>query len=396
VTPGRAGLATQGTVPTPVLIVTTTTRWLGAARTPHALVNAGFEVSLLAPRGALAEHSRYVSKIGYVTDSATAREWVYALAATIRATSPRLILPGDDTALRLLELLVRAPPAQMSPSLHEELTALIVTSLGNPAHYRESIDKTLFPKAVEAFGVRVAPWIVARSVSDVEQFAASAGYPIVLKRNNSWASNGIRICADSAELTLAFAELLKASSDEFDFRGTEGLLAQAYVNGTTKFYTCVAWKGSLVAGYAGEAIVWSEPFGGVPTVNRYYRDDKLRAAAARMIAGFGISGFLAAEFIVDRDTDDAWAIEINRRLVGGSHRGGPMRVDHWTALRAVMTNGSMSTRTDLEPGEEHICVNFPQEWLRDPASHWLREHPVDVPWDEPKLIEAMLKLGKES
>jgi hypothetical protein len=378
------------------LLVTTTTRWLGAARTPLALANAGFEVSLLTPKGSLAEHSGYVSKIAYVPDRATPREWIHALAATVRGTSPWLIIPGDDTALRLLELLVLAPPDGMSSALHFELMALIVTSLGDPAHYRKSIDKTLFPKAVEALGVRVAPWIVARSVPEVEQFAVTVGYPIVLKRNHSWASTGVRICANSAELTPAFAALLKATRDEFDSSGTEGLLAQTYVNGTTKFYTCVAWKGSLVAGYAGETLVWSEGFGGVPTVNRYHRDDRLRAAATRLIAGFGISGFVAAEFIADRDTDDAWVIEINRRLVGGSHRGGPMRVDHWAALRAVLTSTSMPTRADLDPGEEHICVNFPQEWLRDPKSHWLREHPVDVPWDEPELIAAMLELRNES
>jgi len=383
-------------VTTPVLIVTTTTRWLGAARSPRVLANAGFEVSLLTPRGSLAEHSRYVAKIGYVPDGGTPREWVHALAATVRATAPTLIIPGDDTALRLLELLVHAPPDGMPPSLHAELSALIVTSLGDPAHYRASIDKTLFPKAVEGFGVRVAPWIVARSVSEVEEFAATAGYPIVLKRNNSWASTGIRVCADSAELAPAFAELLKATSDEFDSDGAEGLLAQAYVNGTTKFYTCVAWKGSLVAGYAGEVLVWSQGFGGVPTVNRYHRDDSLRAATARLIAGFGISGFIAVEYITDNDTGDAWAIEINRRLVGGSHRGAPMCVDHWAALRAVLTDTSLPTRADLDPGEEHICVNFPQEWMRDPTSHWLRDHPVDVPWDEPKLIEAMLEMLNES
>ena len=63
-----------------------------------------------------------------------------------------LIIPGDETALRLLELLVQAAPDGMPPSLHDELSALIVTSLGDPAHYRESIDKILFPKAVEDWG----------------------------------------------------------------------------------------------------------------------------------------------------------------------------------------------------------------------------------------------------
>jgi len=35
-------------------------------------------------------------------------------------------------------------------------------------------------------------------------------------------------------------------------------------------------------------------------------------------------------------------------------------------------------------------VSFPQEWLRDPQSRWLRDYPVDVPWDESQLLAAML------
>ena len=102
------------------------------------------------------------------------------------------------------------------------------------------------------------------------------------------------------------------------------------------------------------------------------------------------------EYIADGESDTACVIEINRRLVGGSHRGAPMRVDHWAALRSTLTGSAIRTRTDLDLGEEHVCVNFPQEWLRDPESRWLREYPVDIPWDEPKLIKAMLELRKGS
>jgi hypothetical protein len=376
--------------------VVTVTRWAGAARSPRALVNAGFDVSLLLPKGSLAEKSQYYSKIAYVPDQATPREWVNGLATIVLATSPRLIIPGDDTALRLLQWLVLAPPDGMAPAQQARLSALILTSLGNPAHYRESIDKTLFPKAAEKLGVHVAPWIIARSADEAEQFAATVGFPLVLKRSVSWASTGVRICRDRIELLAAFAAVMDAKDADFASPGTEGLLAQAYLEGPTKFYTCVAWKGSLVAGYAGEILVWSESTGGVPTVNRYYRDDRLRAAAARLIAGFGISGFIAVEFIAERDSDDPCATEINRRLVGGSHRGAPMRVDHWAALRSTLEGTANPTRTDLDPNEEHVCVNFPQEWLRDPESRWLREHPVDVPWDEPELIRALLELRKES
>jgi len=73
-----------------------------------------------------------------------------------------------------------------------------------------------------------------------------------------------------------------------------------------------------------------------------------------------------------------------------------MRVDHWAALHSTLAGTAIRTRADLDPNEEHVCVNFPQEWLRDPESRWLREYPVDVPWDEPKLMKAMLALRNES
>ena len=38
---------------------------------------------------------------------------------------------------------------------------------------------------------------------------------------------------------------------------------------------------------------------------------------------------------------------------------------------------------------------FPGEWLRDPQSHWLRHYSVDVPWDEPDLVNAMMDLRHE-
>lgn len=71
-----------------VLLVATATKWLAAARMPSALSRAGFEVALLAPRGSLAEKSRYLAKVGYLADNATPLDWVYAFAAMVKATSP--------------------------------------------------------------------------------------------------------------------------------------------------------------------------------------------------------------------------------------------------------------------------------------------------------------------
>ena len=77
---------------------------------PRSLARAGFEVILLTPKNSLAEKSRYVAKLAHLDDPTTPLQWLYAFAATVKGTSPRLVMPCDDMALRLLQLLVRSLP----------------------------------------------------------------------------------------------------------------------------------------------------------------------------------------------------------------------------------------------------------------------------------------------
>jgi hypothetical protein len=86
-------------------------------------------------------------------------------------------------------------------------------------------------------------------------------------------------------------------------------------------------------------------------------------------------------------------VEINRRVTPALHKGAAFGVDLAAALHAAL-DGQPATaaRTDLDEGEEYVTVNFPQEWLRDPKSDWMRNYPVDAPWDDPDLFLAMLAL----
>ena len=186
-----------------------------------------------------------------------------------------------------------------------------------------------------------------------------------------------------------------STGHDFQEPGGDRLLAQAYVAGSTKFYPAAAWKGTLLAGYASVRLVGSPEPKGPPTVNRYHHDAQLRALTSKLARGFGITGFFSPEFVVDDRTQQPYLLEINRRIVGGAHRGSDIGVDHWVALHAALQGTAATTRDDLDEGEEHVTVHFPHEWLRDPQSHWLRGCPVDVPWDDPELIETMLELRHE-
>lgn len=376
----------------PLLLVSTATHWLGTARVPRALAKAGFEVALLTPRNALAEKSAYVSKIGYLPDNATIGQWIAAFAGAADATAPRIVVPCDDMAFRLLRILAISPPRDLQPAVHLRLAALIRDSLGDPAWYGTSVDKTLLPPAAEALGIRVPPYAIVESADAAAAFAAIRGYPVVLKRAHGFAGQGVAMCAGPAELARAFAEFARANALDLGDSSARAQLIQAHVPGRINYYLAAAWQGELLGGWASEKVVANPDPTGPPTVTRHFSAPRLGEIAATLARGFGITGHFFVEFIVPEDGTDPYVLEINRRTTPGSHRAAARGIDIWAALHARLRGVAQSAPTDIGPDNEGIAVFFPEEWLRDPGSRYLREYPVDVPWDEPELIEAFLAM----
>src|SRR4030095_15172340 len=208
---------------------------------PRVLANAGFDVTLLAPRGSLAEKSRFVAKVGHLPDNATPKDWIYAFAATVKATAPRVVIPCDDTSFRLLDLLAQSPPDDMVSELQLQLAALIRESLGDPRHYSTSVETPWLPRAARALGVRVPDHAIVADFGGADVFAATHGYPVVLKRNHSTAGEGVAIVGDRTSLERAFGELVRVGP--LDRPGTGMWLVQKHIRGRICYENVVAWQG---------------------------------------------------------------------------------------------------------------------------------------------------------
>lgn len=378
----------------PILLVSTTTRWHGTARAPRALAKAGFDVTLLTPRNSLAESSRFVSRIAYLPDAATPMQWIHALAATIKAASPAQVMPCDDMSFRLLSMLVVAPPPQLQPALQVELASLIRASLGDPAHYRASVDKTLVSAAAERAGVRVPAHSVIATREEAHAFASTHGYPVVVKRAFTTAGAGVHIAANAAELGQAVTALAALKLDDLEPGASRRMLIQKHIEGHICYESVAAWQGRMLAGYAGDRL---ESHGGAmtpDTVVRYRDAPALRESSEKLVRSFGMTGLFTSEYLVERETQQPYLLEIKRRFSSATHCGSVLRVDLCAALAAALRGVPSPTRSGLDPGEERIFVQFPGEWLRDPTSRWLRQYPVDMPWDDPELLEAMLALRR--
>ncbi len=373
-----------------VLLAATATSWLGTARIPRTLSDAGFGVALLAPRGSLALASRHLVRVGVVETETTPAQWIERFAAMVAATAPRLVIPCDDMAFRLLAHVVNRPADGEDSRRQLRLAALIRSSLGDPAFDAASVDKTQLPALAASLGVALPEYLVVDGVADAEPFVARHGWPVVLKRAHGFAGQGVAICRSRDELAGAFAAFRAADAREPSERGNARYLLQQFVAGTTRFFHAAAWEGELRAGFALEKLESNPAPTGPPTVTRYFPGDDLRRISATLARALGISGLFFAEFIVDPQAGKPLLVEVNRRVSPATHRGALRRVDLCAALHSAVTGTPPQSRPALDAGEEGISVHFPQEWLRDPESPYLARFPSDVPWDEPELLEAML------
>ncbi|MDE2209226.1 MAG: ATP-grasp domain-containing protein [Betaproteobacteria bacterium] len=377
-----------------ILLVSTATQYIGTARMPAALTNAGFEVSLLTPQRSLAAKSRHVRRCSFLPDNASPMQWLAAFVRMVELVSPRLVLPCDDNSVRLLQSLVLSPPAALPAAASLGLASLVRESLGDPEFYATSIDKLRLAPAAQTLGVRVPPYDLVSSLQAAEAFAVNHGYPVVLKLGPGSAGEWVRIVGDRAALARSFAELMLAPPPVLGGSAPRAVLVQARIEGNSVLQSIVAWGGRVLAGYAREKLVSHSPPMGPATVSRTFHCPEARSFSERLAAGLRMNAFFGVEFIADRRSGELYLLEINRRITPGTHVGALVGVDLCSALFAALDGRPPPGRDDLVEGEEHVYAHFPQEWLRDPMSRYLRECRVDLPWDDPELLEAMVAIGR--
>ena len=377
-----------------LLIVTMGLDYVAPSRMPRELNAAGFSVALLAPKNALATQTRFVDKMGYFPDKPTLYEWIKTLAGAVRSVRPTLLLPGDDTTLLLLMQLVLDPPPVLRGELQEELATLITRSLGDPAHYLTSVDKTLLFVWAREHGVQVPPGDPVDDEVGAIAVAETVGYPVIVRPALGTAGVGIAVC-DNVDALRAGIRNLPPRTGWAPSGGGKRALVQRLLSGQKANHAAVAWHGREVAGFTREQLQSVSPPLGAGSVSRYVGNPRIAAINSRLLTGLGVTGFVGVDYRIEATTGEAHVIEINRRMVPATHTGRRAGVDLAAAFASAFAGNEWRGPTDVPPASERTLVLFPQEWLRDPTSRNLEDLPTDAPWDDPRLFAAMLRVAHE-
>ncbi len=389
----KHSVSTAGGERASVLIVTLRIDSVAPARLPRELRAAGFAVTLLAPKEAFATHSRFVDRIGTFPPSPTVPDWIQTFAGAAQAVKPTIVLPAEDLTLRMMMQLVIEPPAALRADLQRALSELVVRSLGDPAHFATSVDRTRLLPFARSLGIRTPPGEPVDDEGGAVRVAESLGYPVMLRPALSLEGAGVARCESAEAVRDAWRRL--PTPVGWVPPGGMRAVVERFIDGPSVSYTAAAWQGKVLAGISRQALVVTAD-GRQDSVSSYRRMPELAEATRKLVAALGISGFLGTQFKLDGSTGgEPYLIDLARRMTPAAHTGRLFGVDLAAALAAAVAGQAWDGASDLEPGPERKLALFPQEWLRNPASRDLRDLPTDTPWDDPDLLTAVFELVRK-
>jgi predicted ATP-grasp superfamily ATP-dependent carboligase len=273
--------------------------------------------------------SPYRDPVGFVDD----------VAAAMRRTGARVLLPGHEDALVVARHRDRLPDGAVVPVGDADLLARVV----NKWHAAEM--------AREA-GVAVPATFKPATRDELVTRAGALAYPAVVKTQIGNSGKGVFVVRDAAECLARFDALVR----DFSLSPQNWPVVQAFASGTG-YGVCVLYnRGELRAAFAERYVRCKDGDFGTSVFRESVEAPHLVAEARRLMDGLGWHGVAHLDFIYDEATGDSALIEVNPRFWGALDLAVRAGVDFpWLLYR-------MAVEGDVEPVTSYR-VGVTSRWI---------------------------------
>jgi hypothetical protein len=379
------------------ILLATTVRWVATARLAASFVRTGCEVDVVCPRGHPVTKTLAASRIHRYHAFAPLR----SLLAAVRVAAPDLVVPCDDLATAHLHELHR----RLAHAAAAGVRALIERSLGAPSGFPVARARARLIALAHQVGVRAPLTAVARTEVELRDWLRTNGYPAVLKTDGSYGGKGVRVVRTVTEALHGWRELssppsppraIKRAVVNHDLNYLPRCLArvrpvvnvQHHIRGQEANATVACWHGTVLASVVARVLHTLDEYGPASVVE-VIDDPDISAAVGKVVGLVGLSGLAGFDFVIDEDTGHPYLIEMNPRATQICHLPLGAGRDLPASLRAALSGERL--REAPRVTDRDLIAFFPQEWLRDPASPFLKTAYHDVPWDQPDLVRVCVR-----
>lgn len=378
----------------PVILIAHSRDWSNAARLSIAFKKANFAVEVVAPE----HHPVHKMRSPDCTYPYRPTRPKASLRRAIEKAQPQLIIPCDDRVTFHLHAL-HAEALRVGDEQSHALVSLIERSLGSPRSFKILRHRQGLQQFADLPAVNVPRIDGIRGARDLAAWVEEHGLPAVLKLDASDGGRGVVIVTDRKALSSSFARIRRRQGRLLKLKnalwhkdveplidhlreGAPEITVQAFVGGRAANCSVACWEGGVLASIAVEIVQTNSIFG-ISTVVRPVTGQGMVEAARSIVANLSLSGMVGFDFIIDPE-GKAHLIEINPRATQINH----LCVGEGTSLPAALHRALTGEDVSVTPHPAgHIDIAlFPQEWRRDPKSHFLRSAYHDVPLEEPTLL----------
>jgi glutathione synthase/RimK-type ligase-like ATP-grasp enzyme len=359
-------------------------------------------VVALCKSGVPLQHSRYLAAAAMCTGDIRSD-----LERLVEEYDPAALIACDESAVRELNPLVD------NSALSLQLRSLLRRSLSDPAGYRVVSSKWATGRLAEQLNIRVPKQSRIIAPDQAMAFAGKVGYPIILKKENTYGGMGCYVCRSDRETLNNYHALLLPPSlrklrhwpgllgviHSFASRRVTGsgepLIVQRYHEGELAFATATARDGVMLGGFTVVAQRVNPAPNGASTVVSVIDCPELLHATEALIRQTRFSGFIGIDFILDRTDGLPYLLEINPRPTPVCSLGRLLGLDLCNLFAANFVG--VTLKPAAVPISAGTIAFFPNEWLRSWRSPYLLDAYLDVPHDDPALLAHIyraLPLGR--
>lgn len=322
-----------------------------------------------------------------------------SLSAAIREMDPDILVPCDDRAVQHLHEL-----HQLSVKHGDlKLTRLIKNSLGSPVGYPIVSTRYKLLELARDEGIKVPDTSLLTNQEDISAWQKQAhAFPWFLKADGTWGGCGVRMADTPQQASGYFEELshlpgiasavrrLLLNRDHYWLRSwwtgaKPSVIIQAQVAGRPANSAVFCWEGKIFGEICVE-VVCSQGEKGPAMVVRVVKNDEMTSAAEKIARRLNLSGFFGLDFMIEDASGSAYLIEMNPRCTPLSHFQLGFGKDLIGALYAQLTGQQLREGTSNTKSDR--IAYFPQ--ALNCNRELLDSSYLDVPIDEPELMEALL------